>query len=57
VERKIFSVKDPFFAANVLVFQLSLYPLRNWNLKKYTREEFLDLAEESMLKAIIPEPM
>ena len=56
VEKKIFTVKDPFFAANVLVFQLSLYPLRSWNLKKYTREEFLDLAEESMLKAIIPEP-
>jgi TetR/AcrR family transcriptional regulator, cholesterol catabolism regulator len=57
VEKKIFSVKDPFFAANMLVFQLSLYPLRNWNLKRYTREEFLDLAEESMLKAIIPKPM
>ena len=56
MEKKIFTVKDPFFAANVLVFQLSLYPLRSWNLKKYTREEFLDLAEESMLKAIIPEP-
>lgn len=57
VERKLFNVKDPFFAANMLVFQLSLYPLRNWNLTRYTREEFLDLAEESMLKAIIPEPV
>jgi len=57
VERKIFNVKDPFFAANMLVFQFSLYPLRNWNLKRYTREEFLDLAEESMLKIIVSESM
>jgi TetR/AcrR family transcriptional regulator, cholesterol catabolism regulator len=55
VEKKIFNVRDPFFAANMLVFQLSLYPLRSWNLKKYTREEYLDLAEETILKAIIPE--
>jgi len=55
MEKKIFNVKDPFFAANMLVFQLSLYPLRSWNLKRYTREEYLELAEESILKAIIPE--
>ena len=54
-EKKIFTVKDPFFAANMLVFQLSHYPLRSWNLKRYTNEEFLDLAEESILRAIIPE--
>jgi len=55
VEKKIFNVGDPFFAANMLVFQLSLYPLRSWNLKRYTREEYLELAEETILKAIIPE--
>lgn len=50
-----FTVKDPFFAANMLVFQLSLYSLRRWNLKRYTRDEYLDLAEETILKAIIPD--
>lgn len=55
IEKKVFKVRDPFFAANMLVFQLSLYPLRSWNLKRYTREEYLDLAEETILKAIIPE--
>lgn len=55
VEKKVFNVRDPFFAANMLVFQLSLYPLRSWNLKRYTREEYLALAEETILKAIIPE--
>ena len=53
VEEKIFNVRDPFFAASMLVFQLSLYPLRSWNLKRYTREEYLALAEETILKAII----
>jgi TetR/AcrR family transcriptional regulator, cholesterol catabolism regulator len=55
VERKVFQVRDPFYAANMLVFQLSLYALRNWNLKRYTREEYLDYTEETMLKAIIPD--
>lgn len=55
VEKKAFNVRDPFFAANMLVFQISLYPLRSWNLKRYTREEYLALAEETILKAIIPE--
>ncbi|PKN18233.1 MAG: hypothetical protein CVU71_12035 [Deltaproteobacteria bacterium HGW-Deltaproteobacteria-6] len=54
VEKKVFNVRDPFFAANMLVFQLSLYPLRSWNLDRYTREEYLNLAEETILKAIIP---
>lgn len=55
IAKKVFHVRDPYFAANMLVFQLSLYPLRSWNLKRYTREEYLALAEESILKAIIPE--
>ncbi len=57
VESKAFKVSDPFFAANMLVFQLSFYSLRSWNLKQFTREEFLDLAEETILKAIIPDAM
>jgi len=55
VEKKIFNVRDPFFAANMLVYQLSLYPLRSWNLKRYTMDEFLALSEETILKAIIPD--
>jgi len=55
VEKKVFNVRDPFFAANMLVFQLSLYPLRSWNLKRYSREEFLALSEETILRAIVAE--
>jgi AcrR family transcriptional regulator len=51
---KAFKVADPFFAANMLVFQLSIYSLRSWNLKRYTREEYLNLSEETILKTIIP---
>jgi AcrR family transcriptional regulator len=57
VEKKVFHVRDPYFAANMLVFQLSLYPLRSWNLKRYSREDFLALTEETILKAIIPDCM
>lgn len=55
VERNLLKVTDPFFAANMLVFQLSIYPLRSWNLKRYTREAYLDLAEETILNAILPD--
>jgi len=55
MEKMVFNVRDPFFAANMLVFQLSLYPLRSWNLKRYSREEFLALSEETILKAIVPD--
>ncbi|OGR22768.1 MAG: hypothetical protein A2277_06675 [Desulfobacterales bacterium RIFOXYA12_FULL_46_15] len=57
VESKAFKVSDPFFAANMLVFQISFYALRSWNLKQFTREEFLDMAEETILRAIIPDAM
>lgn len=48
-------VRDPFFAANMIVLQLSLYSLRRWNLGDYSREEYLALAEETILRAVIPE--
>lgn len=55
IKRKIFNVTDPFYAANMIVFQASIYSLRSWNLKRYSREEYLTLTEETILKAIIPE--
>lgn len=55
VKSKAFKVTDPFFAANMLVFQLSIYSLRSWNLKRYSRDDYLNLAEETILMAIIPD--
>jgi len=53
MERGVFRVKDPFFSANMLVYQLSLYPLRSWNLKRYTEEELLEMTAESIMDAFV----
>ncbi len=53
IEKQVFKVRDAFFAANMLIYQLSLYPLRSWNMKKYTEDEVFDLIEESIFEAII----
>ncbi len=55
MKNSAFKIKDPLFAANMLVFQLSLFALRSWNLKQYTREEYLNLSEEMILQAIMPD--
>ncbi len=34
IEKKAFKIKDPFFWANIIVYLLSLEPLRGWNLRK-----------------------
>jgi AcrR family transcriptional regulator len=36
IEKKVFKIKDPFFAANVIVYLLAIEPLRGWNLKRYS---------------------
>jgi len=51
VERGVFQVRDPFFSANMLVYQLSLYPLRSWNLKRYTEDELIEMTSESIMDA------
>lgn len=54
VELGVFQVEDPFYAANMIVFQMSLHPLRGWNLKKkYTYDEVARLTENYIFKAII----
>jgi len=34
IEKKVFKIKDPFFAANVIVYLIAIEPLRGWNLKR-----------------------
>lgn len=34
IEKGVLKVKDPFILANIIVYLLSLEPLRGWNLKK-----------------------
>jgi AcrR family transcriptional regulator len=35
VEKGVFKIKDPFLSANIVVYLLSIYPLRGWNLRKH----------------------
>ena len=54
IERGIFKVEDPFYAANMIVFQMSVNPLRGWNLRdKYRYDELVCVTENYILKALL----
>jgi AcrR family transcriptional regulator len=53
LDRKVFHLEDPSFTANMIIYELSLFPLRNWNLKKYPKEELLNLVENHIMKAVM----
>ncbi len=54
MERGIFRVEDPFYAANMIVFQISVNPLRGWNLRdKYSYDKLVNLTESYILKALV----
>jgi AcrR family transcriptional regulator len=52
-ENRTLNVDDRSFAANMIVYQSSFYPLRNWNLGKYSKEEVMDLMEKTIMKTIV----
>ena len=52
-EKKVFDVKDASFTANMIIYELSIYPLRSWNLKSHSREELIDLVEHHIMKAVV----
>lgn len=54
VERGVFKIEDPFFTANMMVFQMSLYALRSWNLKRYSMEEIKELMVKSIVASALP---
>jgi len=51
--RKVFYFEDASFAANMVVYQLSMHPLRHWNMEKYTKEELIELLEKQILKSVM----
>jgi TetR/AcrR family transcriptional regulator, cholesterol catabolism regulator len=53
LERKVFYFEDASFTANMIVYELSLHPLRNWNLKKYSKKELINLLEKHVMKAVM----
>lgn len=39
VEKGVFKIKHPFLMANIIVYLLSIEPLRGWNLRKHYKVE------------------
>jgi AcrR family transcriptional regulator len=39
IEKGVFKVKHPFLVANIIVYLLSMEPLRGWNLRKHYKVE------------------
>lgn len=56
MKENIFLQEDAFFRANLILFQLTLYPIRSWNLKKYSKEELLKMSTECVMKSVISDP-
>ncbi len=54
VEKNLFAIKDPFFAASMIVYQISFEALRGWSLRdRYTDKEIIDKIEEIILKSVL----
>ena len=53
VARKVFRPQDTSFTANMIIYELSLRALRNWNLKKYSKERLINLMEKHIMKAVM----
>ena len=51
--RGVFCIEDTSFTANMITYQLSLYALRNWNMKKYTKRQVIELMEKNILKMVM----
>ncbi len=51
--RGVFQFDDAAFTANMLVYQLSLYPLRKWNMRKYSKKELISLMQKQILKMLM----
>jgi hypothetical protein len=50
VEKGVFKIKDPFLLANIIVYLLSIEPLRGWNLiKRYDVEKISEYIMEFIL--------
>ena len=39
IKKRVFKIREPFFMANVIVYLLSLWPLRGWNLRRQYKVE------------------
>ncbi len=51
--RKVFQCEDSSFTANLIVFQLSLHALRNWNMKEYSKSQLIDMLEKHVMRMVM----
>jgi len=57
IKKKVLKAKDPFLVANIIVYLLSMLPLRGWNLKKqYEVEEINRFIEGYILESVLNLP-
>lgn len=53
IDKKVFQIKDTAFTANMIAFELTLRPMRSWNLKSYSKEQYLDLVEDHIMNTVL----
>jgi hypothetical protein len=54
IKQGIFEIEPPFLLANIIVYLLSLEPLRGWNLRKHHKiEEINKYMIDFILNAIV----
>ncbi|MFO7569923.1 MAG: TetR/AcrR family transcriptional regulator [Smithellaceae bacterium] len=51
--RGVFAVEDTSFTANLITYQLSLYALRQWNMKDYSKRKLTDLMEKNTMMMVL----
>ena len=52
-ERKVFQFEDSSFTANFIVYGFSIHPLRQWNMKKYSKKELMALLEKDLMRTVM----
>lgn len=53
LEKKAFAMEDAAFTAGMIAYELSLYPLRSWNLKSHSQEDLIRLVERHIMNAVL----
>lgn len=56
VERGVFHVPNISFTANMIAYEIGMYPIRGWNLEEQSREEFTALMEQHILRSVAVDP-
>ena len=53
LEKKAFAMEDAAFTAGMIAYELSLFPLRSWNLNQFSQEEIIRRVESHIMGAIL----